>query len=104
MSLAVVGKVSLSRMSLPMRLMLFAQDHRMLPEAWANGFLLTYGNTRVRDAYLMGEKRLTGWWYYFPLAILFKTPLSTTNGSTLTCWMPCSWCSNISKMSASRQS
>src|SRR5438552_10171568 len=32
----------------------------------------------------------------------FKTPLSTTNGSTLTCWMPCSWCSNISKMSASR--
>jgi hypothetical protein len=26
-------------------------------------------------AYLMGEYSTTGWWYYFPLAFLFKTPL-----------------------------
>jgi hypothetical protein len=25
----------------------------------------------------MGETRLTGWWYYFPLAMTFKTPLAT---------------------------
>jgi len=27
--------------------------------------------------YLLGEFRTTGWWYYFPLALLFKTPVPT---------------------------
>jgi hypothetical protein len=27
--------------------------------------------------YLMGAFRVKGWWYYFPLAMLFKTPLPT---------------------------
>src|SRR6185295_12287617 len=28
--------------------------------------------------YLLGEVRVgRGWWYYFPLAMLFKTPLAT---------------------------
>jgi len=28
-------------------------------------------------SYLMGEFRTDGWWYYFPLAFLFKTPVPT---------------------------
>ncbi len=30
-------------------------------------------NHRGHDAYLLGEYRTKGWWYYFPLAILFKS-------------------------------
>jgi hypothetical protein len=26
---------------------------------------------------LLGEVRNTGWWYYFPLAMLFKTPMAS---------------------------
>ncbi len=30
-----------------------------------------------QESYLLGEHRDRGWWYYFPLAILLKTPLPT---------------------------
>ncbi len=80
-------QIAAHRAPLPMRLMLWAEERHLLPEAWTNGFLLTYGNTRVRDAYLMGERRLTGWWYYFPLAILFKTPLATLAALLLAVWL-----------------
>jgi hypothetical protein len=58
-------------------LLVFAEDHYLLPQAWINGFLYTYTSTLYRAAYLLGEIRLTGWWYYFPLAMLFKTPVAT---------------------------
>lgn len=29
----------------------------------------------VRPVYLFGERSTTGWWYYFPIALLVKTPL-----------------------------
>lgn len=32
---------------------------------------------RPAGAYLLGETRTGGWWYYFPLAYLVKTPLPT---------------------------
>ena len=32
-------------------------------------------NARGHSAYLFGEVRNSGWWDYFPIAILFKTPL-----------------------------
>lgn len=69
---------------LPIRLALFAEQHHLLPTAWTNGFILTYTNTRMRSAYLLGEVNLLGWWYYFPLAILFKTPLATLAAMLLT--------------------
>jgi hypothetical protein len=50
---------------------------RLMPEAWLNGLLYTYQTSLVRPSYLLGEVRLTGWWYYFPLAMAFKTPLAT---------------------------
>ena len=27
------------------------------------------------DGYLFGERRLSGWWYYFPVVLFFKTPI-----------------------------
>ncbi len=51
-------------------------DH-LVPQAWLFGFLYTYGTAMARRAFLCGEIRIQGWWYYFPLAILFKTPVAT---------------------------
>src|SRR6185369_5710663 len=30
---------------------------------------------RGQDAYLLGEVRHTGWWYYFPVVLAVKTPI-----------------------------
>jgi hypothetical protein len=41
--------------------------------------LLDIGNRAQQGApaFLLGEYRTTGWWYYFPVAFLLKTPLPT---------------------------
>ena len=62
---------------LPMRVALFADQHHLLPQAWTYGFAITYARTRMRKAYLLGEIRDQGWWYYFPMVMLFKTPIAT---------------------------
>jgi len=59
------------------RLMLQVNSLHLLPEAWTAGFLKTYATTIRRPSFLVGDHRATGWWYYFPLAFLFKTPLAT---------------------------
>lgn len=59
------------------RLAIFLMDHRILPEAWLDGFLFTRGTTAMGPSYLLGRASLTGWWYYYPFAMLVKTPLST---------------------------
>jgi hypothetical protein len=56
---------------------LWMQKIHLLPEAWLYGFLYTYATTLYRSAYLMGSVAQTGKWYYFPMAILFKTPAAT---------------------------
>jgi hypothetical protein len=33
-------------------------------------------NTRGHPAYFLGEIRSTGWWYFFPVLLLVKTPLA----------------------------
>ena len=33
-------------------------------------------NQRGHTAYLLGEYRRTGWWYYFPVALAVKTPIA----------------------------
>lgn len=58
------------------RLILAANDYRLLPQAFSAGLLTSYGVTRSNPAFLMGELRLSGWWWYFPVALLFKTPLA----------------------------
>jgi 4-amino-4-deoxy-L-arabinose transferase-like glycosyltransferase len=48
--------------------------HRLLPNAFSQGFLLGQAKAQSREAFLAGRYSMTGWWYYFPLAFLIKTP------------------------------
>jgi hypothetical protein len=63
--------------TLPVRAVLAADQHHLMPEAYLGGFLFTYALNLVRPAFLLGRVSLVGWWYYFPLAMAFKTPLGT---------------------------
>lgn len=46
-----------------------------LPDSFLKGFLsVVWHNQRGHGAYLLGEYSSTGWWYYFPIAFLLKTP------------------------------
>jgi hypothetical protein len=67
----------------PVRLALWAQDHRLLPQAWLYGFVYTYGTSLLRDNYLLGERSLFGWPHYFPVAMAVKTPLATLVATAL---------------------
>jgi hypothetical protein len=58
------------------RLAVWADDHRLLPNACTQGFLLGQIKAQARGAYLFGEFSKTGWWYYFPVAFLIKTPVA----------------------------
>lgn len=55
----------------------FARAHRLLPEAYLNGFAYMFENAQVRNAYALGMHSKMGWWWYFPFAFLVKTPLPT---------------------------
>ena len=48
----------------------------MLAPGWFRG-LLSYltDTTAARPAFLLGERSADGWWYYYPVALLVKTPL-----------------------------
>lgn len=63
--------------SMVTNLVLFAEKHELLPQTWLNGLLYTHATTRLRAGYLMGNYSITGWWYFFPMAMIFKTPLPT---------------------------
>ena len=63
--------------ALPVRIDLWMQANHILPEGWLFGFMYTYASTLARSAFLLGTIRLSGCWYYFPAAILFKTPTAT---------------------------
>ncbi|MFN8549013.1 MAG: hypothetical protein U0527_13865 [Candidatus Eisenbacteria bacterium] len=66
------------RQALPLlsKLVEFSDQHRLLPNGLTGGFLLGQLRALARAEYLHGEFRQTGWWYYFPVAILIKTPLA----------------------------
>ncbi len=50
--------------------------HKLVPDAYAQGFILSQVKAQHRTAYLAGRVSHTGWWYYFPAAFLVKTPLT----------------------------
>ncbi len=52
----------------------WARERRLLPEAYLYGFLYTMQGARGRAAFLNGERRKTGWWYFFPLCFIYKVP------------------------------
>jgi 4-amino-4-deoxy-L-arabinose transferase-like glycosyltransferase len=59
------------------RLILFANAHYLLPQSYLAGLLRIGADSQARVAFLCGQSSVTGWWYYFPLVILFKTPAAT---------------------------
>lgn len=60
-----------------MRVVLSAADEaHLLPEAYVYGLALTVRRADQRSAFLLGETSVEGWWYYFPVAALLKTPVA----------------------------
>lgn len=49
--------------------------HRLLPNAFTEGFLLEQARGQQWPSYLAGHISMSGWWYYFPVAFLIKTPI-----------------------------
>jgi tetratricopeptide (TPR) repeat protein len=54
----------------------WADRHRLLPNAYAQGFLYTQASSQRLSAFLAGSYSTDGWWYYFPVAMLIKTPIT----------------------------
>lgn len=50
--------------------------HHLLPNAFSEGFLIGQSKAVDRPAYLLGTIAPGGWWYFFPVAILVKTPIA----------------------------
>jgi 4-amino-4-deoxy-L-arabinose transferase-like glycosyltransferase len=48
-----------------------------IPSYWYGLWLIKGDIQTGRSAFLWGERSTEGWWYYFPLALLIKTPLPT---------------------------
>jgi hypothetical protein len=51
----------------------FAQDHRLLPEAYLYGFSFAVDQSQRRPAFLAGERSEEGWRWFFPYAFAVKT-------------------------------
>lgn len=49
--------------------------HHLLPAAYSQGFIWSQASAANMSAFLAGEYRDGGWWYYFPAALLLKTPV-----------------------------
>jgi hypothetical protein len=62
------------------------------PEFFQGLSMLYHKNAAGQKAYLLGEVRTTGWWYFFPVAIAVKTPLAflglVAAALVLTCGRP----------------
>jgi len=50
----------------------WADEHRLLPNAYTQGFLLGQVKAQKRSGFLAGNYSIEGWWYFFPLAFLIK--------------------------------
>jgi hypothetical protein len=56
------------------------RDAKVLPEGYLFGLYYVHGAALARSSYLLGEISVTGWWYYFPVAMLVKTPSAALVG------------------------
>jgi 4-amino-4-deoxy-L-arabinose transferase-like glycosyltransferase len=57
------------------KMVAFARDHHLLPEAYLYGFAFTNKSAMYRPAFLDGEWSNTGFTSFFPRAFLYKTPI-----------------------------
>jgi hypothetical protein len=71
------------------------ENHQLVPEAYAQSFTLSQVKVQHRTAYLTGRVSRTGWWYYFPVVFLAKTPITVllllVCGLTLLIQNPARW-------------
>ena len=51
-------------------------SHHLLPNACTQGLLIEEARGERWPAYLAGRFSTEGWWYYFPVAFLIKTPVA----------------------------
>jgi hypothetical protein len=65
------------RASLTARFVSLARRLRLLPEAYLYGLAYTDKTAGPRPAYLLGKVADQGWYEYFPIACLVKTPVPT---------------------------
>jgi tetratricopeptide (TPR) repeat protein len=49
-------------------------SHRLLPNAYTQGFLYSYASAQQLPGFLTGSYSTEGWWSYFPIAFALKTP------------------------------
>ena len=57
--------------------LVWLRDHRLFPEAYLFGYAHVFRWSQERNAFFMGDFRLTGWFWFFPVAFLIKTPVAT---------------------------
>ena len=62
---------------LSIRLIEFLDKTHLFPHAFLDGIVSTKASSMVGPALLFGELSMFGWWYYYPVAMLVKTPLAT---------------------------
>jgi hypothetical protein len=65
------------------RLCVWANDHRLLPQPFLAGFLYAFQASQVRATFLCGQSSDFGTWWYFPLAMAAKTPVATIVTATI---------------------
>jgi hypothetical protein len=53
-----------------------ARASRLLPDAYLYGLVYALRSTNSHPAFLWGQISNQGWWYYFPVTFLLKTPLA----------------------------
>ncbi len=72
--------------SLSARAIAWARDLRLLPEAWLYGFGYALRTSAARLAFLNGEVSTAGWPWFFPYAVLVKTPVATLATFAAAAW------------------
>jgi hypothetical protein len=67
---------SIERIPKLTRLVGWIDAHRLLPNAYTQGFLLGQTKAQKRSAFFHGKFSNEGWWYFFPVAFAIKTPVA----------------------------
>jgi hypothetical protein len=74
------------------RLIEFFDRAHLFPHAFLDAIISTRASSMVGPAWMLGELSMFGWWYYYPFAMLVKTPLATLGAVAvalcllLMCW------------------
>jgi hypothetical protein len=58
------------------RVVAWIDARHLVPNVYSQGFLIGQAKAQARSAFLAGQYSETGWWYFFPVAVSIKTPIS----------------------------